>query len=338
MMMPGRKYDAGSGYRYGFNGKEDDKDINEGGQDYGMRIYDARLGRFLSVDPLTDKYPWYTPYQFAGNIPIAAIDLDGAEPQWIKDLFNAYRPYAFTRDDLISGGFKNKVYDQVAGPGKFDKKNRIHILRFHQILGNIFQDAVLRSMSKTANTSHFYPDPANRKDWFVPDEIHTTAWVYIQASRSGVYTTTVLFPNGGIVEVKSTKEVEFDPGYDRKNDPQFKKTIDYLAQVKDEGGNYLAVDFGCASLTIVCPAGTTIDQKIVDYATSKNVRLYMSWTCKDPKDGKLKVSETATGLNTDKIKSIHGGEAVLWHKDVTPANQSQDTKKVDINWAFTIGW
>ncbi len=46
-----------------------------------MRIYDPRLGRFLSVDPLTNKFPWFTPYQFAGNMPIWAIDLDGAEPE-----------------------------------------------------------------------------------------------------------------------------------------------------------------------------------------------------------------------------------------------------------------
>ena len=35
--------------------------------------------RFLSVDPLTGNFPWYTPYQFAGNSPIMAIDLDGLE-------------------------------------------------------------------------------------------------------------------------------------------------------------------------------------------------------------------------------------------------------------------
>jgi RHS repeat-associated protein len=50
-------------------------------QDYSMRIYDPRLGRFLSVDPLTKKFAYYTPYQFAGNIPIVATDLDGAEPE-----------------------------------------------------------------------------------------------------------------------------------------------------------------------------------------------------------------------------------------------------------------
>jgi len=31
MVMPGRKFTAGSEYRYGFNGKEDDKDVSEGG-------------------------------------------------------------------------------------------------------------------------------------------------------------------------------------------------------------------------------------------------------------------------------------------------------------------
>ncbi|RYY48374.1 MAG: hypothetical protein EOO06_10390 [Chitinophagaceae bacterium] len=72
----------GKGYRYGFNGKEYDPEVyGEGNeQDYGMRIYDPRIGKFLSVDPLTHEYPELTPYQFAGNMPIQAIDLDGLEP------------------------------------------------------------------------------------------------------------------------------------------------------------------------------------------------------------------------------------------------------------------
>jgi RHS repeat-associated protein len=79
MQQPGRTYSAGSQYRYGFNGKEDDKDISEGGQDYGMRIYDTRIGKFLSVDPLMKKYPFYSPYQFAGNSPLMSVDIDGLE-------------------------------------------------------------------------------------------------------------------------------------------------------------------------------------------------------------------------------------------------------------------
>jgi RHS repeat-associated protein len=74
---------SGSGvwYRYGFNGKENDKDVKGDGdqQDYGARIYDPRVGRFLSVDPVTGEYPELTPYQFASNRPIDGIDQDGLE-------------------------------------------------------------------------------------------------------------------------------------------------------------------------------------------------------------------------------------------------------------------
>jgi hypothetical protein len=44
-----------------------------------MRIYDPRVGRFLSVDPITRQYPELTPYQYASNSPIFNIDLDGLE-------------------------------------------------------------------------------------------------------------------------------------------------------------------------------------------------------------------------------------------------------------------
>ena len=54
-------------YRYEFNGKENDNEVKEEGnqQDYGMRIYDPRIGKFLSVDPLSPKYLQLTRYQFS---------------------------------------------------------------------------------------------------------------------------------------------------------------------------------------------------------------------------------------------------------------------------------
>jgi RHS repeat-associated protein len=75
-----QKYCTGA-YRYGFNGKEKDDEIKGTGnsQDYGMRIYDPRLGRFLSVDPIGYDYPWNSTYAFAENEPISNIDLDGLE-------------------------------------------------------------------------------------------------------------------------------------------------------------------------------------------------------------------------------------------------------------------
>jgi RHS repeat-associated protein len=85
MVMPGRTTDTTNRYRYGFNGKEKDKNVSSlTDYDYGYRVYSSAIGKFLSVDPLTEKYPWYTPYQFAGNKPIQCIDLDGAE-EWAKN-------------------------------------------------------------------------------------------------------------------------------------------------------------------------------------------------------------------------------------------------------------
>jgi RHS repeat-associated protein len=71
----------GKDYRFGFNGKENDNEVKGLGsqQDYGMRIYDPRVGRFLSVDPLSREYPWNSTYAFAENDVIRSVDLDGLE-------------------------------------------------------------------------------------------------------------------------------------------------------------------------------------------------------------------------------------------------------------------
>jgi len=95
MMMPGREYQAQPS-RFGFNGKENDNDVKGFGnqQDYGMRIYDNRIGKFLSVDPLQKQFAWLAPYGFAGNNPIKFIDLDGKEPldySW-KWIWSTERP------------------------------------------------------------------------------------------------------------------------------------------------------------------------------------------------------------------------------------------------------
>jgi RHS repeat-associated protein len=90
MLIPGRHYNSEK-YRFAFNGKESDpewKGTTGAVYDYGFRIYDSRVAKFLSVDPLTKDYPWYTPYQFAGNTPIQAIDLDGLEEMKVFDILD----------------------------------------------------------------------------------------------------------------------------------------------------------------------------------------------------------------------------------------------------------
>jgi len=79
MLLVDRNLAAGSEYKYGFNGKENDDEIagNNNALDFGARIYDVRLGRWLSVDPIEKKYAMYSAYAFCVNNPILFVDLDG---------------------------------------------------------------------------------------------------------------------------------------------------------------------------------------------------------------------------------------------------------------------
>ena len=54
-------------YGLGFSGMEKDDEIKGEGNslDFGARIYDSRLGSWLSVAPLQKKYPYYSPFQFS---------------------------------------------------------------------------------------------------------------------------------------------------------------------------------------------------------------------------------------------------------------------------------
>src|SRR5690606_24073676 len=74
--------------------------------DFGARMYDARLGRWLSVDPLAAKYPNLSPYNFVGNSPILYVDYDGRDygvyinhkTQTIVIKANIYTTKAYSRE------------------------------------------------------------------------------------------------------------------------------------------------------------------------------------------------------------------------------------------------
>ena len=46
---------------------------------YKYRVYDPRIGKFLSIDPLAPDYPWNSPYAFSENRVIDMLELEGLE-------------------------------------------------------------------------------------------------------------------------------------------------------------------------------------------------------------------------------------------------------------------
>jgi RHS repeat-associated protein len=81
------RHESSDKYRYGFQGQEKDDEVKGEGNsiNYKYRMHDVRVGRFFAVDPLTKKYPWYTPYSFSGNKVIHAIELEGLEEYLTND-------------------------------------------------------------------------------------------------------------------------------------------------------------------------------------------------------------------------------------------------------------
>ncbi|WP_148298508.1 RHS repeat domain-containing protein, partial [Bacteroides reticulotermitis] len=73
---------------YKYNGKELDRKSGLDWYDYGARMYDAALGRWHVVDPLSEKHYGVSPYAYCGNDPVGRIDPDGRD--WIQDRFGSF--------------------------------------------------------------------------------------------------------------------------------------------------------------------------------------------------------------------------------------------------------
>ena len=67
---------------YKYNGKELDRKDGLDWYDYGARYYDAALGRWHVVDPMSEKYYGVSPYLYCVNNPILLVDPNGMWPTW----------------------------------------------------------------------------------------------------------------------------------------------------------------------------------------------------------------------------------------------------------------
>ena len=65
-----------------FSAKE--KDSETGLSYFGSRYYSSDLSIWLSVDPMSDKYPSLSPYVYCANNPVKLVDPNGEEVDWVE--------------------------------------------------------------------------------------------------------------------------------------------------------------------------------------------------------------------------------------------------------------
>ena len=172
--------------------------------DYGFRIYNPNLGRFLSIDPLSEDYPWYTPYQFAGNKPIEAIDLDGLEEYFVTE--------------VLSGNLWRRTYTKNP-----DLKQRAKDVGTFQMVQNGKPVGAVMPL-----TEQNFNDLAIINGSGV-DEKHKTGWEYseIRASQPLIVKTNEKevkqVKNKPVIEEKSKDKVEKQPLINSSSDSPAEK-------------------------------------------------------------------------------------------------------------------
>jgi RHS repeat-associated protein len=194
--------DAESGYRYGFNGKEnDDFDL----VDFGERFYNPQLGRFLSVDPLTSSYPMITPYQFASNKPIVAVDLDGLESK-------IYTKVSYT----VTAAIGQVNYEEI------DKQLHQQMIQF------VKSQLYIPGPVKVANAEWRELSLEQQNE-----VIESTIRNYLSFSSSNRMVKDDIIRGTTTVDASMVADFNYNLMTSDKNSDQFKKTIENIERTND---------------------------------------------------------------------------------------------------------
>jgi RHS repeat-associated protein len=125
-------------YRHGYQGQFAEKDGETGWNAFELRMYDARVARWLSTDP---EGQFFSPYAAMGNNPVTGTDPDGG---WVPDLSFMYTKgwSSFIANMLggdrlfLTGSALAGDLGKAAGPAAISKAAPTLSKSFEQVMAN----------------------------------------------------------------------------------------------------------------------------------------------------------------------------------------------------------
>ena len=124
--------------RYTFSAKE--KDIETNYSYFGARYYTSDLSIWLSVDPMSDKYPNMSPYVYCANNPVILIDPNGEEVE---------------ADESSQSNIKNTLTKREARFVRFDENGQLDKKRLNKSKSTSENMTALKTLSNSETIYSF---------------------------------------------------------------------------------------------------------------------------------------------------------------------------------------
>lgn len=127
------KSDAGL-YKYKYQGQERQDELGLNWDSFKWRNYDYAIGRFMSIDPLAEKYTYNSPYAFQENKMGLGVELEGLELvtfDQMKVYFTALK-YAFIgKTEQARSNLKTSINNRVEVSITGKEKSNVQVANYN---------------------------------------------------------------------------------------------------------------------------------------------------------------------------------------------------------------
>lgn len=192
---------------------------------FEARIFDSRLGRFFSKDPLEAKYASWSPYIFAGCNPIRYVDVLGMGP---GDRFGSIDEAAivFAKNYNDNSIVERREYGTaIIKVVKKDQVYYTYVTPRRGLIGTVLPPNPI--FRKVVAYAHTHSEGTSDGDY---NEFSQEDYYYVAGMGKPFYLVT---PNGSLLKIDPNKKYPFDKNYEEiKTDESITKKKQPYASIR----------------------------------------------------------------------------------------------------------